>query len=205
MTTYATSATHQHPQPGGPPAPPPQNAGGPPAQLTPRPRRTGIVAAASAFVIAAAATVGTAVALGSPITPAQHTVNVSPPPSPADYSSAEVLASKTTACEAWEQAALTTAAAARARAAVAPGEGAMDARFDARANEKRVSMSQVSFLRTQIEPAAPEDIVAPISAWIASEIDRLHFVNMRDWPAASAALQRGNDLVDVIAPACGLR
>lgn len=204
MTIYASSATHQHPQPSGPPAPPPQNAGGPSAPLTPRQRRAGIVAAATAFAIAAIATVGTAVALGSPITPAQHTVKESPPP-PADFSSAEVLASKTTACEAWEQAALTTAAAARARAAVAPGEGSMDARFDARANEKRVSMSQISFLRTQIEPAAPKDIVAPISAWIASEIDRLHFVNMRDWPAASAALQRGNDLVDVIAPACGLR
>lgn len=204
MTTYATSAPHQYPQTGGPPAPPPQNAGGPPAQLTPSPRRAGIIAAASAFAIAAAATVATAAALASPITPAQHTVHVVPPPA-AEYSSAEVLASKTTACEAWEQAALTTATAARARAAVAPGEGSMDARFGARANEKRVSMSQVSFLRTQIEPAAPEDVVAPIGAWIASEIDRLHFVNMRDWPAASAALERGNDLVDVIAPACGLR
>jgi hypothetical protein len=148
--------------------------------------------------------VTTAVSLASPITPGQHTVNVVPP-RPAEYSSAEIQAAKGTACEAWEQAALATAAASKARAGVAPDPGSIDDRFDARATEKRVSMAEVSFLRTQIKPAAPETVVTPITAWIASEIDRLHSLNMRDWPTASAALQRGNDLVDVIAPACGLR
>lgn len=203
MTTYATSATQPAPPIGGPPATPPF-AGGPPTQRTPRPRRAGILAATCALVTAAVATAATAAALASPITPARHTVSVVPPP-PAEYSSAEIQAAKGSACGAWEQAALATAAASKERAAVAPAPGSIDERFDARATEKRVSMAEISYLRTQIEPAAPEAVVAPINAWIASEIDRLHFVNMRDWPAASTALKRGNDLVDVIAPACGLR
>jgi hypothetical protein len=159
--------------------------------------------AAGALVTAAVATAATAAALASPITPAQHTVNVVPPP-PVEYSSTEVQAAKRSACAAWEQAALATAAASKERAAVT-APGSVDERFDARAIEKRVSMAEISYLRTQIDPAAPETVVTPIEAWIASEIDRLHSVNMRDWPAASTALNRGNDLVDVIAPACGLR
>ena len=204
MTTYATSTTHQAPPAGGPPAPPPQNAGGSPTQRTPQPRRAGIFAAAGAFVIAAAATVATAAAIANPITPSLHTVNIVLPP-PAEYTSAQIQTAKGAACTAWEQAALATGRASRERASVASNDGVMDARFDARANEKRVSMSQISYLRTQIEPAAPEAVVTPIEEWVASEIDRLHFDNMRDWPAASTALSRGNDLVDVIAPACGLR
>lgn len=203
MTTYATSPTQPGPPAGGPPANPPL-ADGPPTQRTPRPCRAGIFAAAGALVTAALATAAAAVALASPIAPAQHTVNVVPPP-PAEYGNAEVQAAKGSACSAWEQAALATAAASKERAAVAPAPGSIYERFGARATEKRVGMAEISYLRTQIEPAAPEAVVAPIEAWIASEIDRLHFVNMRDWPAASTALKRGNDLVDVIAPACGLR
>lgn len=203
MTTYATSPTQPSPPIGGPPATPPL-VGGPPTRRTPRPRRAGIVAAAGALAIAVLATAATAAALANPIAPAQHTVNVVPSP-PAEYSSSEVQAAKGLACAAWEQAARATATASKERAAVTPAPGSIDERFDARATEKRVSMAQISYLRTQLEPAAPKTVVEPIEAWIASEIDRLHFVNMRDWPAASAALTRGNDLVDVIAPACGLR
>ena len=66
---------------------------------------------------------------------------------------------------------------------------------------KRVSMSQISYLRTRLR-AAPEAVVTPIEEWVASEIDRLHFVNMRDWPAASTALSRGTISWIMIAPAC---
>ena len=203
MTTYATSATQPSPPLGGPPAAPPFT-GGPPTQRAPRPRRAGIAAAASALAIAAVATAATAAALAAPVAPAQHTVTVVPPP-PVEYSASEVQAAKGSACVAWEQAALSTAAASKERAAVTPAPGSIDERFDARATEKRVSMAQIAYLRTQIQPAAPKLVVTPIEAWIASEIDRLHFVNMRDWPAASTSLAHGNDLVDVIAPACGLR
>lgn len=204
MTTYATTPSQQAPPLGGPPAPPPRNAGGSLTRRTPRPRPAGIIAAATALVVAAGATVATAAALTSPITPAQHTINVVPPP-PAEYSTAQIQEAKVSACSAWEQAALTTAAASKERANAPADPAAIDARFDARGNEKRVSMSQIAYLRTQIEPAAPQSVGAPIRDWIASEIDRLHFVNMRDWAAASTALNRGNNLVDVIAPACGLR
>lgn len=203
MTTYVTSATQPSPPIGGLPATPPF-VGGPPTRRTPRPSRAGNIVAASALAIAALATAATAVALARPMTPAQHTVNVVPSP-PAEYSSSEVQAAKGLACAAWEQAARATATASKERAAVAPAPGSIDERFDARATEKRVSMAQISYLRTQLDPAAPKAVAEPIEAWIASEINRLHFVNMRDWPAASAALTRGNDLVDVIAPACGLR
>jgi hypothetical protein len=142
--------------------------------------------------------------LTTPMTPAQHTVQVVPP-DPVTYNSTEIQAAKDTACSAWDKAARATALASRSRAAVDPDPASIDARFAARADEKRVGASQIAYLRTQIGPATPTEVASPIKDWISSEIDRLHYVNMRDWPAATAALDRGNNLVDVIAPECGLR
>ena len=62
-----------------------------------RRRRTGIVAAAGALAIALAATAAAVITLTHPVTPAQHTINVVPPP-PVTYSSAEIQAAKDTAC-----------------------------------------------------------------------------------------------------------
>ncbi|WP_264021141.1 hypothetical protein [Mycolicibacterium canariasense] len=39
---------------------------------------------------------------------------------------------------------------------------------------------------------------------MASQIDAMHGVNVRDWDASNAAITRGNDLVDVIDEKCGL-
>lgn len=206
MTTYATSATHQHPQPGGPPAPPPQNAGGPPAQLTSRPRRAGIVAAAGAFVIAAAATVGTAVALGSPITPAQHTVSVVTPP-PSEFNGSEIQLAKADTCAAWDTAARSTARASRESAAAlgAEPDSQAPASAAALAMEKRTGMAAIAYLRANMAPATPQDISGPIDQWIRASVDEMHAMNQRDWDEAERVQQRGNDLADVIAPACGLR
>ncbi len=202
MTTYAT---HQHPQPGGPPAPPPQNAGGPPAQLTPRPRGAGIVAATGAFVIAGAAAVATAATLASPLTPAQHTINVVPPP-PAEYSSSEIESAKAATCSAWEQAARTLATSAKSRAALADSTGGSSPETrGARTSEKLVGTSQIAFLRDETSTATPPDLLALVNEWTAAQIDSFHYANIRDWDASNAARDRGNDLVDVIAPACGLR
>jgi hypothetical protein len=41
--------------------------------------------------------------------------------------------------------------------------------------------------------------------WIAASIDEMHAMNQRDWDGAERVQQRGNDLVELIAPACGLR
>jgi hypothetical protein len=201
MTTYATPTTTQPAPPyGGPPATPRG-----PSVVPPRPRRrTGIVAAAGALAIALAATAAAVITLTHPVTPAQHTIDVVAPP-PATYSSADIQAAKGTACSGWENAALATALASKTRAGVPTDPASLDARFDARAGEKRVGASQIAYLRTQISPATPVDVSGPINEWISSEIDRLHYVNMRDWPAASASLDRGNNLVDVITPRCGLR
>lgn len=201
MTTYATPETPSY---GGPPAAaPPRHAGGPPT-MPPPARRSGILAAATGFIIATGAAVTTAIALAHPATPAQHTVNVTPPP-PVAYSSAEIQAAKTAACSAWDGAARSTALASKAPALTAPEESTVDARNAARAEEKRVGIAQIAFLRSRIGVAVPAEVASPMKEWIATEIDRLHFVNMRDWPASDTALNRGNDLVDVIAPACGLR
>ena len=60
------------------------------------------------------------------------------------------------------------------------------------------------FLRTQLSPATPGDIEESISDWMASQIDTMHEVNVRNWAASNAAITRGNDLVDVIDAKCGL-
>jgi hypothetical protein len=148
--------------------------------------------------------VAAVITLTHPVTPAQHTIDVVAPP-PDTYSSADIQAAKGAACSGWEKAALATALASKTRAAVPTDPASLDARFDARDGEKRVGASQIAYLRTQISPATPVDVSGPINEWISSEIDRLHYVNMRDWPAASASLDRGNNLVDVITPRCGLR
>lgn len=205
MTTYATSTTQPAPPSGGPPAPPPHYAGGPPIQRTPRPRRAGIIPAAGALVIAAAATAATAVALASPLTPAQHTVNVVPPP-PAEYSSAEVQAAKESACASWDQASRALALAGKTRAALADSTGGSSPETrDARTNEKLVGTSQIAHLRSEISAATPPELRALIQDWTAAQIDSFHGANVRDWNASNSARDRGNDLVDVIAPACGLR
>ncbi len=65
--------------------------------------------------------------------------------------------------------------------------------------------AQITFLRTQVGSATPPIVSTPIGDWIATQLDSMHGVNVRDWDASNAATERGNDLVDVIAPACGLR
>lgn len=204
MTTYAT-ATTQAPQAGGPPTPP-LNAGGPSIQQNPRPRRNGIIAAAAAFTVAAAAAVATGAALASPITPAQRTVNVVPPP-PAEYTGAEVQAAQTKACAAWDSAARITARASKESAAAleADPNSLAPASAAALTMEKRTGMTAVMYLQSTIQPATPPSISEPMNQWIVAAVDQMHAINQRDWPAESSALKRGNDLVDVIAPACGLR
>lgn len=202
MTTYATSTNQPSPPIGGPPPTPPL-AGGPPTQRTPRPRRAGILIATGALVTAAVATAATAAALANPITPARHTVNVEPPPR-AEYSTAEVQSAKDTACSTWDRAARTTAAAGKTRASLgdATGGSSLDTEA-ARSVEKRTAVAQVAFLRTQISPATPSDVRALISDWMATQIDSMHGVNIRDWKESNAATTKGNDLVDIIDAKCG--
>ncbi|BBZ31352.1 hypothetical protein MMAD_56470 (plasmid) [Mycolicibacterium madagascariense] len=205
MTTYATSALQQAPSTGGPPATPPRNVGGPPTRQAPRPRHAGIIAAATAFVVAAGAAVATATALASPVTPAQHTVNVVPPP-PARYGDMEIAAAKQSACSAWDRSSRTIASVGKDRAALGENTGgSSNDTEEARAAEKRTVVSQIQFLRNEIAPATPPRIQSLIDDWIALQIDSMHSAVVRDWPASNAATDKGNDLVDVIVPACGLR
>lgn len=201
MTMYARSTTQSTPPLGGPPATP-TLAGGPPTR---RPRRAGIFAAAGALVTAAVATAATAAALANPITPAQHTVNVVPPP-PAEYSSAEVQAAKVAACASWDEAARALALAGKVRASLAESTGGSSpGTRNARTSEKLVATSQIAYLRSQTSDATPPELRKLIQEWTAAQIDSFHGANVRDWNSSNAARDRGNDLVDVIAPACGLR
>ena len=207
MTTYAAPGTQPAPAYGPPSAAPPNYAGRPPVvppQRRPR-RRTGIVAAASALTIAVLAAAAAIITLTKPVTPAQHTIDVVPPP-PKTYSSAEIQAAKNTACSAWDKAARSTALAGRATAAALESERNSQAPASAAALavEKRVGASQVAYLRTQLGPATPPDVMSPINDWIAAQIDSLHWANVRDWTASNAANDRGNNLVDIIDRECGM-
>jgi len=204
MTTYATSATQQAPPLGGPPAPAPRNAGGRLTRRTPRPRPAGIIAAATAFVVAAGATVATAVALASPIAPAQHTINVVAPP-PASYSPSEAQTAKATACAAWEQSARSTASASKASAEALEQSWTSPESVEALAREKRTGMAAVSYLRAEMSSATPVSTEKPLNEWIDARIDMLHALNMRNWDQADRDQQRGNDLIGVIRTECGLR
>lgn len=169
-----------------------------------RPHRTGVAVAATALVLAAGAAVTSGLALVRPLTPAQHTVNVVEPP-PATYSSTDIVAAKNATCSAWDQAARTITSAGKQRASIAATTGRSSPETDeARTVEKRTTATQISFLRTRLSPATPSDISKPVSDWMASQIDAMHGVNVRDWDASNAAITRGNDLVDVIDAKCGL-
>ncbi|MCH9729735.1 MAG: hypothetical protein K0U84_08695 [Actinomycetia bacterium] len=168
-------------------------------------RHRGRIVAAAAFVAATAAVVASALALAHPAEPAHHTVNIVTPP-PVTYSSAKIQAAKNTACAAWDRAARTVAAAANARAELSDTTGGSSIETEeARMVEKRVAAVEVKFLRTQISPATPPSVKTPITDWMAAQIDSMHGANIRHWDESNAATERGNDLVDVIAPACGLR
>ena len=169
-----------------------------------RPPRAGLAVAAAAFVAAAGAAVACGLALAHPVEPARHTVNVAAPP-PATYSSSDTQAAKTAACTAWDQAARAITLAGKQRASIAATTGRSSVETDeARTVEKRTMTAQVAFLRTQIGPATPADVEATITDWIATQIDSMHGVNVRNWSASNDAITRGNDLVDVIDAKCGL-
>lgn len=202
MTTYTSAPQPPSPN-GGPSEPHPLHADGRRTQL--RPQRPGIITATIAFVLSAAAAAATAAALASPLTPAQHTVAVAVPP-PAEYSSAEIQAAKIMACEAWNQAARALAQAGKTRAAFADSTGGSSPETrNARTAEKLVGTSQIAHLRSQIGDATPPNVGPLIQAWIGAQINSFHATNIRDWDSSNSARDRGNDLVDVIAPACGLR
>lgn len=168
-----------------------------------RRHRTGITAASAAFVMAMGAAVTSGLALAHPIEPARHTVTVVPSPPPT-YSSSDTQDAKAAACTAWDQAARTITSVGKHRASIAAttGRSSVEAN-EARTVEKRTMTSQVAFLRTQIGPATPAEVRAPITDWIGTQIDSMHGVNVRNWNASNAAITQGNDLVDVIDAKCG--
>ena len=203
MTLYP--AQPAPPSADSPPTPPHLDGGGEPVPRIRSHRRAGI-AAAAAFVIAAAAATTTAMALASPATPAQRTINIEPNP-PATYSSAEIQAAKHTACMAWDSAARSTARVAKASTAALEVERDSQAPASAAAlaAEKRTGIAATKYLRANIDPATPLAIAEPLERWMAAIVDDMHAMNQRDFDAANAATMRAIELVDVIAPACGLR
>ena len=108
---------------------------------------------------------------------------------------------------AWDTAARSTARASRESAAVLAAEPNSQAPASAAAlaMEKRTGMAAITHLRANVAPATPRAISDPIDQWIRASVDAMHAMNQRDWGEAERVQQRGNDLVDVIAPACGLR
>jgi len=181
-------------------ATPPHHLGRPSAWW---PRRRAVIVAAAAFAIAAAAATTTALALTSPATPAQHTITVVALP-PKTYSSAEIQTAKDIACTAWDQAARIIASAGKSVEALADSTGGSSPETrNARTSEKLVATAQIATLRTQIGAATPPEVLNPVRDWSGAQIDSLHGTNIRNWDAANATLDRGNDLVDVIDARCG--
>ena len=169
-----------------------------------RQQRTGLAVAAAAFMVAICASVTSALALAFPVEPAQDTVRVVPP-GPVIYSRTDTQAAKDTACDAWDQASRAIAAVGKQRASLADTTGGSSFETEeARAAEKRTTVAQITFLRTKIGPATPAAVRASVADWIATQIDSMHGVNVRDWGATNVATSRGNELVDVIVAECGL-
>ncbi|BBZ15973.1 hypothetical protein MGAD_03080 [Mycolicibacterium gadium] len=164
----------------------------------------GFAVAAAAFGLAAGAVANTGLALADHPQPAPHTVRLVPP-SAAVYSKGEIEAAGGATCTAWDQAARALASAGKLRATTAEPDGSSPEARRARTDEKRVGMTSIAFLRSKVEPAAPPAVLAPVKSWMATQIDRLHSVNMRDWEAANDAADRANALVATIVSECGLR
>jgi hypothetical protein len=170
-----------------------------------RHQRTGLAVAAAAFLVATGASVTSALALAHPVEPARDTVQVVPP-APVTYSVTDTQAAKNTTCDAWDQASRAIASVGKQRASLADTTGGSSAETEeARAAEKRTTVAQITFLRTRIGPATPPAVRASVADWIATQIDSMHGVNVRDWSATNVATSRGNELVDVIVAECGLR
>jgi hypothetical protein len=169
-----------------------------------RRHRTGLTAAAAAFVVATGAAVISGLALAHPVEPARHTVTVVQPPPPT-YSSSETEAAKSTACVAWDHAARSTALASRASAEALEQSWRSPESSEALAAEKRTGIAAVSYLRTQLTSAAPASTANPLREWMDARVDMLHALNMRNWDEADRDQERGNGLIDVIRTECGLR
>ncbi|WP_205267512.1 hypothetical protein [Mycolicibacterium sphagni] len=72
-------------------------------------------------------------------------------------------------------------------------------------DEKRTRTVALNYLRTQLSPATPKEVAKPIELWIAASVDELHALVQRSWATAEVAQQKGNDLIDPVTHACGLR
>ncbi|TQR87677.1 hypothetical protein D8S82_05660 [Mycobacterium hodleri] len=165
--------------------------------------RTGLIAAAVAFVLTTGAVLTTGSALTRPIEPARQTIIVAR--ASVTHGRSEFEAGRSTTCATWNQAARTLASTSKLRAAIAEADGSSREARNARTDEKRVGVSVLVYLRTKMEPSAPAAILTPIKNWIAAQIDRLHAVNMRDWNASNVANDRANELASKIVIECGLR
>jgi hypothetical protein len=141
--------------------------------------------------------------LAKPVTPAQHTIDVVPPP-PVTYSSAEIQAAKNTACSAWDKAARSTAVASKYSATSLSQSWQSPESAAALAAEKRAGISAVAYLRTELGAATPANIATPLEDWMTARVDMLHALNVRDWTEADRVQERSNNLVDPIAAVCGL-
>jgi hypothetical protein len=137
------------------------------------------------------------------VTPAQHTIDVVPPP-PKTYSSAEIQAAKNTACSAWDKAARSTAVASKSSAASLAQSWQSPESAAALAAEKRAGISAVAYLRTELGAATPANIATPLEDWMTARVDMLHALNMRDWTEADRVQERSNNLVGPIVAVCGL-
>lgn len=189
-------------------SPPVSSAGGPaspqlPAMYPPR-RRTGMAAAIAALTLAVAALIVNVNAFGQPRPAAQHTIVETQQPA-TTYSDADIQTAKTTACTAWNHAALAQGAVSRASTDAVQSKGWTNPESQSAIDdEKHNGVSTIAYLRTQIPPATPESVRSLIVDWASSSIDSLHLANMRNWKDKNAEVDRGNELVDKIDAACGM-
>nr|VTP02306.1 hypothetical protein BIN_B_04460 [Mycobacterium riyadhense] len=151
-----------------------------------------------AVIVCGAAAAASAVALATPAARPTHTVIVSP-----TFTPDQVAAAKKQACDAWERAS-TVMAEAGGVVAKAPRDWGDPVRREAIAAEARIYLVEGSYLRSQIAPATPAELTAPLHDYFVASADMENATMQMQGHARSAAIDRANIATRQANSVCGL-
>lgn len=131
-----------------------------------------------------------------------HTVVVTPPPAPS-FSTNEIQAATGKACTAWDTASMALADASR-KSAAAPKDWDNPVTRAADAASSRATLTQVSYLRTQITPATPNDLKTNLASWqdLAYAIEHAQLARLGN--SHDSLIAQQSNLNRTIESQCGL-
>ncbi|MDO3240974.1 hypothetical protein P5W04_12680 [Mycobacteroides abscessus subsp. abscessus] len=75
--------------------------------------------------------------------------------------------------------------------------------MDARGVEARTALVQMAYLKSQVDPATPQDIAAGVHEYLVATVDQEEAAMRRMGSQVDAAIDRANVAVETVNKLCG--